>query len=120
MPDLTRPTNGLTNNILIHSQQPTPEVGMGATECWWTDRHAGTIVAVAANGKSLEWQQDKATRADTHGVSDCQSYTYKSNPEAVRKTYTLRKNGRWVLKGDSMTGLTLALGRRDEYHDYGF
>lgn len=39
---------GSLNNLMLTGTkgQPTPEVGMGATQLGWTDRHAYTIVEV--------------------------------------------------------------------------
>jgi len=109
----------MMNLLASRSKNPTPEVGMGATMLLWSDRHAGTVVEV--KGKRLVWQRDKATRADTYGMSDCQSYTYEANPEGETEAFTLRKNGEWVREGSSMkSGTTLGLGYRREYYDYSF
>jgi hypothetical protein len=100
---------------------PTPEPGMGATELLWTDRHAGTITWVSANGKRLRWRRDKAIRTDSYGMSDVQSYRYEPDPNAVEVEFTLRKNGRWIQKGSPMRGSgSLMLGTRREYYDYSF
>ncbi|QOF39432.1 hypothetical protein E3G66_003636 [Mycobacteroides abscessus] len=37
------------------------------------------------------------------------------------QTFTLRKTGRWIRKGESEKGGTaLLIGRRDEHYDYSF
>lgn len=131
----------LMNRLMERSVPAVPEVGMGATELCYTDRHAGTIVAVAKSGKSLSWQRDKAIRqlrgkdasvaikeaeADgtagtLHVMSDGQEYRYEAQPEATVHTYTLRKNGAWVEEGSSMkNGTRLGIGYRQEYYDYSF
>lgn len=98
-----------------------PEVGMGATELFWTDRVAGTVIEVSANGKSVTVQRDKAIRTDDHGMSDAQSYRYEPNPEGRTAVYTKRKNGQWIRKGDPLRGgQRLGLGYRRHYHDYSF
>jgi hypothetical protein len=98
-----------------------PEVGMGATELFWTDRHAATVIEVSASGKSIKVQSDKAIRTDNQGMSDAQSYRYEPNPNGAISVYTLRKNGQWVLKGDPLRGgQRLGLGYRRHYHDYSF
>jgi hypothetical protein len=116
---MTKPTNNLFSNIMANSEQPQPEVGMGATKLCYTDRHAYTIVEVL-NKKTIVVQQDKAVRIDNNGMSDSQSYRYDPNPEASREIITLRKNGRWVKRGDSMDGQVFAIGIRQEYHDFSF
>lgn len=110
----------LVNLLYYNSKYEEPKVGMGATIIGWTDRHACTIVEVPSP-KTVIIQQDKATRADNRGMSDAQDYTYEPDPTASKRTYTLRKNGRWVEKGHDMkSGYTLAIGLRDEYYDYSF
>jgi hypothetical protein len=107
------------NTVMNNTAPAEPEVGMGATLLLWSDRHAGTIVAV--NGKTLKWQRDRAIRTDDHGMSDAQGYRYEPNPQAEVETYTLRKNGRWVKAGTPMKGgLTLLVGARHEYYDFSF
>ena len=109
----------MMNLLASRSPNPTPEVGMGATMLMWSDREAGTVVEV--KGKRLVWRQDKATRADTNGMSDCQSYTYEPDPEGRTEVFTLRKNGEWVREGDSQkNGTSLGLGYRSKYYDYSF
>lgn len=94
---------------------------MGATILMWTDRLAVTIVEVSANGRRVVVQRDKATRTDSNGMSDAQSYTYEPDTDAPRQTFTLRKNGQWVRQGDNMgSGTKLSIGHRSHYHDYSF
>ena len=114
-------TGSFFNNLMQDSKHPTPEVGMGATKLSWTDRTAGTIVAVSNSGKKLTWRQDKATRVDTNGMSDSQTYTYEQKPDSrYDDEYSLRKNGRWVKVGSPMQGSSLGIGHRSEYYDYSF
>jgi hypothetical protein len=103
------------------TRSEVPEIGMGATLLMWTDRKAGTIIEVSQNGKTVKWQRDRATRADSNGMSDAQSYTYERKLDGKIETFTLRKNGRWKRVGDPMNGSeTLLIGTRDEYYDYSF
>lgn len=111
----------LQNMVMANANAKIPEVGMGATEVLYTDRHAGTIVEVSASGTRLVWQRDIATRTDERGMTDAQSYTYEPDPTARREIFTLRKNGRWVSQGSSMKGgRRLVIGVRNEYYDYSF
>jgi hypothetical protein len=113
-------TGSLVNHIMGGSQ-PTPEVGMGATMLGWTDRSPATIIAVSASGKRVTVREDKATRTDSNGMSDAQSYTYEPDDNGVERAYTLRKNGRWVQVGQSAKGgARLSIGSRSKYHDYSF
>jgi hypothetical protein len=114
-------TGSFINNLYQDAiNTPTPEVGMGATMLSWTDRKAATIIEVSKSGKRITIQPDKSTRTDSNGMSESQSYTYEPNPKAYAIEYSLRKNGRWVRVGDSMTGSSLLVGHREEYYDYSF
>jgi len=114
-------TGSFINALYDAQSVPAPMVGMGATILMWTDRHAATVVWVSDSGKALEIQRDHATRADSNGMSDAQSYTYAPNPEASRDRYTLRRNGKWIREGSSAkSALSLLLGVRDEHFDYSF
>ena len=109
----------LINRVMDATKQPTPEVGMGATETMWSDRQAGTITCVVSP-KTVEWVEDITTRTDKNGISESQDYTYERGigPASI---FTLRKNGRWVRKGEEMrTGSGLILGTRDQYQDPSF
>lgn len=122
---LLGPTGSLMNNIAANSKQQLPEVGMGATELMHTDRHAGTIVELVTNRKGdisgFYWQEDDAKRTDTNGMSESQSYEYTPNPNATKVLVTLRKNGRWVKKGEDLwSGTSFSVGNRSKYYDYSF
>lgn len=101
-------------------QERGPVLGMGATICLWSDRHACTVVYVGKTGKLVQVQYDKAIRTDSNGMSDSQQYRYQRDPDGIVETYTLRKNGAWVRQGDPMSGTRLSLGVRRSYHDYSF
>ena len=112
---MTQAYGNLINRILEDAAPPEPKPGMGATELLWSDRHAGTIIDILSPKKIL-WQRDKATR-----VEDTDGYTYERDPKAPQYTFTLRKNGRWVMQYDSMsTGISLLIGARDERYDRSF
>lgn len=123
--NLVTPTGSLINNIYANSEYPRPQVGMGATELMYTDRHACTIVEVRCNKagepRTIVVQRDCANRTDANGMSESQSYEYTPNPDGAKDVVTLRKNGRWVKQGESAkSGASFAIGARREYHDYSF
>lgn len=124
-----RPFGSYINRMLEDALCPEPEVGMGATELGWTDRHAGTITEVVRATKGpnagrvvrVSVQRDHAERTDDRGPSDGQSYAYARDPEGRVTDFSLRRNGRWIVVGGSMAeGVGLVIGRRDEYFDYSF
>ncbi len=110
----------LTNRLMTDSLQKVPVVGMGATVLMHSDRKAVTIVSVSENGKSLEITRDNAKRIDNNGMCETQEYEYTQRPDGQRTTYTKRKNGSWVRKGEPMHGQGLLIGERDEYYDFSY
>lgn len=111
----------LTNLLTSQSTKnaPIPEVGMGATGLYWTDREAYTIVELlytkAGKLKGFLAQQDTAKRKDTNGMSECQDYTYIANPEAEKIVVKLNSKGQWKSKA-----CVFAIGYREKYRDYSF
>ena len=102
----------------------TPVIGMGVTGLGYTDRHPYTVIEVI-NAKTLRIQEDKATRTDTNGMSETQSYAYEADPIGEILTITLRKNGQWRVKGDPhfnppIKATRFQVGVRRKYHDYSF
>ena len=117
-------TGSLFNMLMDGSEPLEPMVGMGATVLYWTDRSAATIMKVSENKKHIWISHDKATRTDKNGMSDNQEYTYEiinaDKPETWVE-YTLRKDGKYHMKGNRMRGsLSLLIGVRREYYDYSF
>ena len=109
----------LTNRIAETVRPAVPQVGMGATILFYSDRAACTIIDV--KGKRIAIQRDKATRADKNGQSESQEYSYEAQRGNEIKFATLRKNGVYVLKGESLrSGTIVRVGVRDEYYDFGF
>lgn len=113
---------GFTTGSLVNLMQSrsaaahpvAPEVGMGATELCWTDRHAYTVVAVSPSGKTITLQADTATRVDNNGMSECQNYEFSRDPNGQLVTARLTKKG-WACKGRRFS-----LDSRSEYHDFSF
>jgi len=125
-------TNSLINHIYSRAVigQPEPVVGMGATMLHWTDRTPGTIFRVFAVGKStfVEVREDNKTRTDENGMSDAQSYSFKTNVNGHARTFKRKANGQWVqvyksndtgrwLQSD---GCGLRIGERSAYYDFSF
>lgn len=125
-------TNNLFSNIMVDgTMKVVPEVGMGATVCFYTDRHAATVIAVwEERGKRyVTVQQDTARRTDNYGMSDMQEYDYSADPNGSKYTYRYNEKtvmwdrvskspetGRWKKQGHP----ALSLGHRSEYYDFSF
>jgi hypothetical protein len=113
-------TGSLVNLMAGGSTNPEPTVGMGATILMWTDRKAATIVEVKS-ATTIVVQEDKATRTDGLGMTDAQEYEYEPDADGTLHTFTKRKSGAWVRKGEALKGgQRIALGYRRAYHDFSF
>jgi hypothetical protein len=123
----------LISQILVDSCNGVMEinVGDGATVCSYTDRSAGTIIKVWEHrGKQFfTVQLDIATRTDSNGMSDVQSYSYQADPNGVSYTYRYNaKKGKWegvMQNTDSNRWVVcgpgnIIIGTRRHYHDYSF
>ena len=122
-------TGSLMNHIMSDGVT-APEVGMGATILYWTDRKAVTIIEVKKNKKGeikeLTLQEDTAIRTDYNGESESQRYCYAQWSEGRKYTARLLKHGWRILEGKdgesgrNIYGSGLAIGVRNTYHDYSF
>lgn len=122
-------TGSLVNHVYSHTGNLKPEIGMGVTMLFWSDRHAGTIVEMFKIGKrvALKVQADKVRRIDTNGMSESQSYECSRDPAGAVAWYRANVNGGWqkvvfnpVTMRWSKDGGGLIVGWRDAYHDYSF
>ena len=99
-------------------------VGMGATVMGYTDRRAATVIAVSPSGHKVTVRLDKATRTDTNGMSEDQTYDYAPDPEGEVKVFYRDRNYRIAGEkhgyGNRAKGGRLMLGCRRSYHDYSF
>lgn len=131
MQKLGTQTASVINHLMSRSTkgQPDPVVGMGATILNWTDREAGTITKVFKIGDdvAIEVQEDKATRTDSNGMSEMQTYAYEANPNGARSMWRFRK-GAWkpvrfneeTKRWRQIDGSGLQIGVRRKYHDFSF
>lgn len=121
-------TGSVVNHLHSRTTNPTPEIGMGATISYWTDREAGTVVLI--EGSIVVIRGVRAVRTDGLGMTDAQSYRYEEMLDGPTSFWKLdakgryrrvskNENGRWVYL-DGKHGPHLSLGFRDAYHDYSF
>lgn len=93
------------------------KVGDGATFRVGNDSYAYTVIAV--QGKTLVVQRDRSivTNAPKE-YGDHVEYRYEPNEEGITHVITLRKDGRWRIKGDSIKSrCTFSIGHRRTYYD---
>lgn len=103
------------------SEQVIPEVDMGVTCGVGSDRYPYTVSEIV-NDKTIKVRPDSYRRTDSNGLSEMQTYEITPNPDAPEIVLTLRINGRWVRKGETMRGSSYrwSLGHRDAYSDPSF
>jgi hypothetical protein len=96
----------------------TPQVGDPATESGWTDRNPATVSYVSPSGKTVRAQRDNWKVVAGNEYDGSAQYEYQRDPDAYESVYTMRKNGRFVHKGESMRhGRKLFVGHRRRYYD---
>ena len=92
-------------------------IGMGATISCGSDSYPATLIQITQNGKRIVLQEDKATRTDKNGMSECQTYDYTEDSNGRIFIATLRKDGRYRITG---TTQAVFVGKRRCYYDYSF
>lgn len=95
----------------------TPEIGMPCTICYVTDSRPAEVVAIRKDGKEIDIRDMdyKLIKGDVFSGAE---YEYTSNPNNGISTYTLRKNGRYIRKGEPLRGGSpLSLGFARYYYD---
>jgi hypothetical protein len=96
--------------------ETAPEVGMDATVLYVTDRVSTKIVAVSASGKEVTTWDGKAVKGWTWNGAEM---VFDDSPEY--RFWTLRKDGRWIVKGHPLRNSTaLLVGVKDDYRDPSF
>jgi hypothetical protein len=117
MKKLGTETGSLVNHLYSMAIGPEPEIGMGATICSWTDRHAFTVIDISPSGKTITLQQDDAKRIDKNGMSDTQEYEYTRDLNGPIEKARRNRQGGWQTIGGKNTVL---IGKRAEHYDYSF
>lgn len=99
----------------------TPTIGEGATISFYSDRKAGTVIAVSPSGKHITIQLDDAVRIDNNGMSESQTYEFTPNTNNGTLDFSLRKDGRFHEVGAKMyEGARCFIGNRSAYYDFSF
>lgn len=104
----------------------TLEVGDGVTLIYYSDEVPATVIEIDPKGRWIKVQNDKATRIDNNGMSDCQDYRFERDTngrvhtfyKTRKQEYTLFTNtGRFTYDN---YGIWLMLKVRRKYYDYSF
>lgn len=108
-----------------------------ATVNFYTDRVAATIISETPREITVRTDKAKLLNGPESGEPDAmtvtpggftahwsgaQRYEYSTDPFGCEYTFTKRRSGRWVKKGDPdhRGSTTLTVGRRVHYHDFNF
>lgn len=102
----------IVNRMMERTSPQKPEVGMGATECLWSDRHAYTVIEVKSPCRIIV-QRDKATLVGNYYAQD---YNIERDPNGVTVELIRTKRG-WKQLGAQ---IYYGLGFRSEYEDPSF
>ena len=103
------------------------KIGEGVTEFLYSDRKPYSVVEKMDKGV-LRITQDTATRTDTKGMSDTQSYDYETNWDEEGILLKKGRDGSWsMVVINQETGRfkkvnygKFSIGSREKYHDFSF
>ncbi len=104
-------------------------IGDGATECGYSDRHAGTVIA--RTPATITLQLDKATLLNGYNSGEpdalsftpggffghtagVQRYAYERDPDGTTLVFRRRKNGQYMNNGSRL------VPGRNHYYDFNF
>lgn len=109
----------LQNRLQENMPAIKPQLGMGATEILYTDRHAYEVIAVKDERHCTVRQYECKIKEGTSWYD--QEYDYISNPRGRVVNLFLTKKGKWVQRYPSgRYGNTFRMGIADEYYDPSF
>ena len=110
----------LTNRLMEHCKNPEPEVGMGVTELYFSDREPYEIIEVK-DDRHITVRALNYKRIDDNGMSESQEYEYFSNPDGYVAHLFKTKNGKWVERiGKKYSCNGWFIGKAEKYYDYSF
>lgn len=113
------------------------EVNSPATVCGYSDRHAGFISSVNKSGTKVTFRygtakllngvdsgEKDALQFSPGGfvghTSGTQRWEIKDTNEEASRTFTLRKNGKWIESGQTLTGGARLVAGHSHHYDYNF
>lgn len=106
----------LQNRIAERVKNPKPEVGMGATALYWSDRHAYEVIAVK-DDKHITVRRMKATCKDYYAGD----WEVEPDPNGYTlNLYFSKKGWRERIGKNGLGDIRFAVGYADEYEDPSF
>jgi hypothetical protein len=118
---MSRWYGSLENRLMETSNMPKPEVGMGATECLWSDREPYEVIAVK-DDRHITVRRLDYKRVDHNGYGGQQEYEYFSNENNPVCNLFFTKKGVWRERyADRSLGCTrFVIGFAERYYDPSF
>lgn len=112
----------VNNRVMERATSPVPVVGMGVTQCYWSDREPWEIIEVK-DERHIVIRKLDTNRVDKNGMSECQDYEYISNELNEVKRLYKTSSGKWVERigrngVDKSTGWYV--GYAEKYYDYSY
>jgi hypothetical protein len=127
---MNTPTNSLQSNMMHAAVKgaPTPEVGMGVTILYWTDRHVGTIVKVISDSEIHFTEDITVVDQSQTIVMGHQNWINTPNPKGPIVIGKKTKDGKWYIARETSTGqlrvnkhcTPLAVGFKNYNYDWSF
>ena len=110
---------GSVQNRLLETVngQPDPEVGMGCTEIYWSDREPYEVIEVKDN------RHCSARKMQAKHIGEAFTNEWDITPDEEGRIVDLfkTKQCRWVHRfSDGRYGQTFVMGYADKYYDYSF
>jgi hypothetical protein len=108
---------GSLQNRIAERINIKPEIGMGVTEYWWSDREPYEIIAIK-DDRHITVRRLDYKRIDNNGISEMQEYEYYSNDKNDTHELFLTKQGVWRERiGRSLGPNKFGIGRAERYYD---
>ena len=85
-------------NQMMGNNSTLPEVGKGATELMYSDRHAYEVTEVSEDQSRCVLQQYRPERIDKQGMSESQTYKFeKLHDHKMNVVWRSKKGGCWCV-----------------------
>lgn len=108
----------LVNRVMENTKTPKLEIGMGVTECLWSDRHAWEIVAIK-DDRHITIRKMDAKLPDGDSVFGEQNYilTSNENNRVINLFKTQTKGWRERIGRNGLGHTRFSVGHAEEYYD---
>ena len=118
---MSRWYGSVQNRILENSKSIEPEVGMGVTECMWSDREPYEVIEVT-DPRHIKVRRMATKVVSGSAFDGSAEYEYFSDPNGNVASLFKKKNGRWVerIGRSECKGSGWYIGFAEKYYDPSF